>query len=82
MPSYSIHASCYHCGEIHQTGILIELHKGSVDTLSVADTYQGGIMPPTLEALLGEVFQCPSTNLEFIQEDHSQVFLVPIVGKV
>jgi hypothetical protein len=80
MPRYALFAFCKICGGVHEIGINVTLTDGPVERHSIGDayTYQGKCIPPKLGFLLHHSIMCTKSGTSFVQEDPSQMFLVPV----
>jgi hypothetical protein len=80
MPRYDLFVFCKVCTGVHEMGTTVTLTDGPTERQSIGDayTYQGKGIPPKLGFLLHKRITCTTIGLSFVQEDTSQVFLVPI----
>ena len=77
MPNYDIYVSCTHCRGEHPMGVGIYLDSGPQNKQSIHATYGGKALPPQLVTIQRHKCVCSKTGNRFIQEDSSQIFLVP-----
>jgi hypothetical protein len=62
-------------------GIIVEFPDGPTDIQTIADTFQGKVIPQQLEPLLNNKIQCPITRIDYFQMDTHKLFLIPVVDK-
>jgi hypothetical protein len=74
---YGVLVSCNKCGGIHDMGISVAMEKGPADKESIADLYEGKILPKSLAELTNRSITCPKTGKQSIQKNNQQIFLVP-----
>jgi len=56
---------------------VIRLNDGPPKKESIADTFAGKELLPSIAALSSTKFVCPNTKRFTLQEDNNQIFLVP-----
>jgi hypothetical protein len=79
MAQYVLFVFCKVCAGVHEIGITVTLTDGPSERQSIghAYTYQGKRIPPKLGFLLHNSIICTKSGTSFVQEDPSQMFLVP-----
>jgi hypothetical protein len=65
---------------VHELGTTVTLIDGPSERQSLghAFTHQGKSIPPKLKFLLYSSISCTKSGTSFVQEDPSQMFLVPV----
>ncbi len=80
MSKYQVCAICKRCGEMHNMyNGAIRLYDGPSKQKSIADTFGGKELPPSIAALISSKFICPNTKRFTLQEDNNQIFLIPFL---
>ena len=82
MARYQIHIFCEHCSETHPMGVSIDMDDGPADKSSLGDAYKGVELPDDVHSFIGNLVKCPNTGEMARQEDHDQIFLVPVADHV
>jgi hypothetical protein len=80
MAQYDLFVFCKVCAGVHEIGTTVTLTDGPSERESIghAYTYQGKCIPPKLGFVLHTPITCTKSGTSFVQEDPSQMFLVPI----
>ena len=78
MAEYAIFVLCIACGDLHPMGISVTLDDGPTEKESIANSYAGKDLPPTVAGLKNKRVYCPKTGRQYSQNDNRKVFLVPI----
>ena len=77
MAMYYVCAVCNACGDLHTTGITINLAGGPVSKQSVAEAFPGKDPPANVAALKDTRVHCPKLGRHYAQRDDKKIFLVP-----
>lgn len=77
MAMYYVCAVCNACGDLHKTGITVNLAEGPVNKQSVADAFRGKDPPANVAALKDMRVHCPKLGRHYAQRDDKKIFLVP-----
>jgi hypothetical protein len=78
MARYAIYIFCHECSDEHPMGVTVDLSDGPPSRESLSKTYAGKELPPEVAALITNMVTCPQTQRLTSQQDHDQVFLVPV----
>ena len=78
MAMYNVCAVCNACGDLHKTGITINLAEGPVNKQSIGEAYSNKDPPLQVAALKSVRVHCPKTGRHYAQRDDNKVFLVPL----
>jgi hypothetical protein len=78
MTRYAIYIFCNECSDEHPMGVTVDLSDGPPSRESIGNTYAGKELPPEVAALIINMVTCPQTQRLTSQQDHDQVFLVPV----
>ena len=78
MTRYAIYIFCNECSDEHPMGVTVDLSDGPPSRESIGNTYAGKELPPEVAALITNMVTCPQTQRLTSQQDHDQVFLVPV----
>jgi hypothetical protein len=77
MPRYAIQFFCNECSATHPTGLTVVLIEGPLQRASLAETYKDKAVPSNMRNIIRGEGWCPKAERLFLQDDLSQVFLVP-----
>jgi hypothetical protein len=78
MARYAIYIFCSECSDEHPMGVTVDLSDGPPSRECISNTYAGKELPPEVAALITNMVTCPQTQRLTSQQDHDQVFLVPV----
>ena len=79
MGAYDVYVLCDECFEVHRVAAGITLEDGPEHKQSVEEAYAGKLLPPEIEALIKDDFQCPNTGKPVMEKDVGRFFLVPVI---
>ena len=78
MARYQVSAMCNACGDLHATGIKVELNDGPMKKQSIADAFPGGKGSPAQITAQEFRVYCQRTGRHYTQKDKKKIYLVPV----
>jgi hypothetical protein len=75
IPSYIVTLYCDKCSLNHPTGVELNWPEPIPPNKSVADVFDGTVLPPEIAMMSGNYFLCPQTGKIYKQTDSTKTFL-------
>jgi hypothetical protein len=76
MATYDVHVVCIACGDLHSTGISVNVEGPRIEKQSVAERFRGKDLPANLASLKDTRTYCQKLGRHYGQKDAKQIFLV------
>ena len=77
MAMYDISVQCKDCGNVHPVLLSVDLDSGPDEKRSIAEMFQGRLLPPQIAAIKGHTAFCYKTGRKFPLQKDDDIFLVP-----
>lgn len=77
MPTYDVSVYCKDCGVDHPVLLRVYVEDGPERKQSIADLFQGRLLPPQVAAIRWHNALCYKTGKKFHYQNDNEIFLVP-----